>query len=150
MWEMEQLRLKRRLKEIDAASNKMRSEEMAQRERGDSGMASAIAQLTSQLGADIGANRPSENRSETSPTTTHFVVPPQAQNSAAGSNLAFENGKQVIPKSHTPYSPDPSRVKSILNKDTSSPSATDSNPSVPPTSSWNPQTAAKERNLDEL
>jgi len=150
VWEMEQVRLQRRLKEIDAASNKMQSEEMAQRERSDSGMATIIAQLTSQLDSDVGASRQASKASQTSPPAAKFVVPPQAPIPKAGSNLAFEDGKQVIPKTHTPYAPDPSRIQSIVSKSKEAPSNASNTATGPPNSSWNPNTKPKDTNLDEL
>jgi hypothetical protein len=148
MWEVEQARLRRRLKEIDAASNKMRSEEAADRERGGNEMANMIARLSSQLSPDM----PRAQSKASMPQETKmpdFDLPPQPE---PGSNLAFENGIQIIPKDTKPYSPDPSRLKSILQaKKTEEPPAPSHEQDVGvPKSSWSPNTTSKNTNLDDL
>lgn len=114
MWEMDQARLRKRLKEIDAASNKMRSEEAAERERGEPSMQSAIARIASQLSQN--QYQPPAAAEPQKTQFTNFDIPDQPTGPEPGSNLAFEDGIQIIPKDTKPYSPAPSRLQEILNK----------------------------------
>lgn len=154
IWEMEQARLQRRLKEIDQASNKMRAEDDAQRQRGDSGMGQAIAQLASQLAGDV---QPAKNSPAPRPTPQR---PPEdaiyeSHQPSPGSNLAFENGVQIIPKTTKAYSPDPSRLQQILNKQKAEQQAQTSSsqsPSSSPSSfsAWTPSDSKAPGNIDDL
>jgi hypothetical protein len=165
---MDQARLRQRLKEIDAASNKMKAEEMAERERGEPDFANGFAELMARVAAQQGdANQsargssdPRSNEARPSPST-RFSVPPQSFADAGpptpppgpkpGENITFENGIKVVPKEHKPYSPDPSRLQSILQKKGSNAQpepTTKSDPSAPPTANWSPNTKSFGNNDD--
>jgi NADH:ubiquinone oxidoreductase subunit len=150
MWEMEQARLRRRLKEIDAASNKMRSEEDAERERGSSEMQNMLARLSSQLSRDQSSGQAPTTQSNTE--NVEFTMPPQPAGPAPGSNLAFQDGVPIIPKDTQPYSPDPSRLQSILNKkrNETSPSTPSDRSSTSQHSTWTPTTPSKGIDADSL
>lgn len=162
VWELEQVRLKKRLREIESASSKMRSEEMAQRERGQPQDANPMAELMSQLvnDRDVGSiTRRNEPRQETSQVDKDFLDKATSQYTASapkpGENLSFENGVQVIPKSHKPYSPDPSRLQSILSKnkkagETATSKGSSGSSSVPSGAVWSPKTGSQNNSTDDL
>lgn len=154
IWEMEQLRLQKRLKEIDEASNKMRAEDLAQRERGDADMGSAISRLTSHLMKDETSAKPASTASQTS-RASEYAVPSSPTGPAPGSNLAFEDGVQVVPKDTIPYTPDPSRLQQMLSKEKferqqAAQARSNGSASSPQMSTWDPNAGKGRNNTDDL
>lgn len=154
IWEVEQVRLQKRLKDMDEASTKMRAEDLAQRERGDADMGNAFSRLTSHLMNEDSADKPASSAQST-PKAEEFIVPPHATGPAPGSNLAFEDGKQIVPKDTKPYSPDPARLQQILNKEKferqqAAEARAQSSASTPQFSTWDPNASGNRRNTDDL
>lgn len=151
-WEVDQARLQKRLKEIDEASTKMRAEDLAQRERGDVDMGSAISRITSQIMNDTESTN-TATRAPSRPQEPEWVVPPQSDLPAPGTNMTFENGVPVVPKDHQPYTPDPSRLQQLLNKkkfeQEQTRANTNPNPTTPSKSTWD-MNASKRDNTDDL
>lgn len=148
---MEQLRLQKRLKEIDEASNKMRAEDLAQRERGDADMGNALSRLTSHLLKDD-KSASSATKSSQASRDSDFVVPPFAAGPPPGSNLAFEDGVQVVPKDTIPYAPDPSKLQQMMSQEKfeKQRNAETRSSSSPQFSTWDPNSRGSRNNTDDL